>query len=106
MKEFEVEVTVRSKFKIQIDENVYNEKSMEEWRKFFFDFHDLEEHAAHIAQHKARHNDRFIEGYGIPLVNGKVPPFGQPDELINKDINVIVEYEDEVDTDVIEIEEE
>jgi hypothetical protein len=103
MKEFEVEVTVKSKFKIQIDENVYDEKKMEEWRKFFFDIHDLDEHAAHIAQHKARHKDRFIEGYGVPLVDGKVPPFTQPEELVNRDINIVVEYEDEVETEVNEV---
>jgi len=100
---FECTVERTDKYIIEFDENVLDEKWMEEFRKVFFNFDGLDEHAEQIAQMRARFENSFIEGYGIPLLNGKKPPYAD-DKYLNKAINIIVISEDEeCEVDVEEI---
>jgi hypothetical protein len=106
MKKFECTVTREDKFIIEFDEDIINEEWMEEFRESFYNFHTLKEHAEHIAQFKARFGEHdFIEGYGVPLVNGKIPCFAH-DGSIEKGINIqIVSEDEECEVEVVEINE-
>lgn len=68
MAEYHVDVT--QTFFVELDQTKFTPEFMEEFRKSFYPFFDLEEHAAHIAQLQARGviditvTPEFIEGYG------------------------------------------
>lgn len=89
-------------YEIEFDTDIINEKWMEEFRDFFFDYYTLEEHAQHIAEHRIRIGNGFIEGYGIPLENGEVPPFVKDNE-VNHAINIKTIGTSDTYTDVYEI---
>lgn len=105
MKRFKCTVTREDEYIIEIDENVFDEERLEHFREYFYDFDSLEEHAEHIAQFRARFGDHdFIEGYGIPLVNGKNPRYDNDESSLEKGINIVVVSEDKYcDVDVEEI---
>ncbi len=51
---------------IELDEAKFDEDFISEFRKHFFDFEDVKEHAQHLAQLQARDLlDDFTEGYGL-----------------------------------------
>jgi hypothetical protein len=104
MKRFKCVVTRTDEYIIDIDESKLNEEWMKAFREVFYNFHDLDEHAEHIAQYKARYNsDTFIEGYGTPLVNGKKPAFGD-ERSLQPGINIRIISEDEdCEVDVVEL---
>ncbi|MDX8366797.1 hypothetical protein [Cytobacillus sp. IB215665] len=69
----------------------------------FQHFYTLEEHAEHIAQIRARFGSKFIEGYGVPLENGKAP-YWADDKVVNRAINIKnISEDDDIETDVYEI---
>lgn len=106
MKKFRVTVTREDIYEIEFDEEVYNEEFIEDFKKGFYDFDSLEEHAEHIAQHRARFQQKFIEGYGIPLVNGKEPyVLPQYKNSIAQGLNINILSEDDFDNMEIEVEE-
>lgn len=97
MRVFECEVERTDRYVVEFDEEIINEEWMENFRQYMYDFYTLKEHAEHIAQHRARFGGRFIEGYGIPLENGKVPYWvnkGKEDQ-VNHAINIVVLGEDD-----------
>jgi hypothetical protein len=106
MKRFKCEVRRTDEYIIEIDESKLNEEWMEHFRKYFYDFYKLEDHAEHIAQYKARFNsDTFIEGYGTVLVNGKRPPFGV-EQSLQTGVNIkVISEDDDCYVDVVEIDE-
>jgi hypothetical protein len=74
MKKFKCTVTRTDEFVIELDENVFTEEYMKEFREVFYPFYDLEDHAGHLAWFQAEHDDHpFIEGYGSVLRDGKLP---------------------------------
>ena len=74
MKKFKCTVTRTDDFVIELDENVFTEEYMKEFRDVFYQFHDLEDHAKHLAWVQAQFgDDRFIEGYGSVLRDGELP---------------------------------
>ena len=77
MKKFKCTVTRTDEFVIELDENVFTEEYMREFRDVFYKFYDLEDHAKHLAWHQAEYGgdggNRFIEGYGSVLRNGELP---------------------------------
>ena len=74
MKKFKCTVTRTDEFVVELDENVFTEEYMKEFRDVFYRFYDLEDHAKHLAWFQAEHgDDRFIEGYGSVLRDGKLP---------------------------------
>jgi len=89
MKKFRVIVTRTDEYVIEIDETQYDEKKMQEFRDQFYGFTDLEEHAKHIAQLRARfHSESFFEGYGVIKMNGEFP-FHREGALLEPAINLI-----------------
>lgn len=57
MKKFKVRVERVDEYEIEFDENVINKEFMEDFKKYFYNFDTLEEHAEHIAQFRARFRD-------------------------------------------------
>ncbi|GLO66228.1 hypothetical protein [Oceanobacillus kimchii] len=101
MRKFECRVVREDQYEVEFDEAVCNEEWMEEFRKSFYDFYTLEDHAEHIAQCRARHGRGIIEGYGVPLENGKAPYWADRRQ-INYAINIKVISEDnDVNVDII-----
>lgn len=50
---------------VEIDDSMFTETFMEEFRESFYPFYDIERHVEHIAQLEARGMlDEFTEGYG------------------------------------------
>jgi len=108
MKKFKCVVTRTNEYIIELDENVLTEEYMKEFREVFYNFHDLEDHARHIAQFNARFDEEsFIEGYGHVLRDGKLlfsfsdyeeDGSRKPDEKLRKPaegINIITDCDDE-----------
>ena len=94
MKRFKCKVERVNEYIIEFDEEVLNEEWMKYFRSVFFNYHELDEHAEHIAQMRARFEQSFIEGYGVPLVDGKIPSFAD-EKSVNKAINIVIVSEDE-----------
>lgn len=106
MKKFRVTVTREDEYEIEFDEEVYNKEFIEDFKEYFYDFDSLKEHAEHIAQHRARFQQEFIEGYGIPLINGKEPyVLIQYENSILHGLNINIISEDDFDRMNIEVEE-
>lgn len=62
---FDVEVTRTSTVEVEIDEDEFDEKFMEEFRSYMYDFDTIEDHVRHLAQLAARESaSGFVEGYG------------------------------------------
>lgn len=70
-----MKILVTSTINIELKEEAFTEQFMEDFRKSFFPFFDLEDHAKHIAQLLAREVieevegkyrgvEQFVEGYG------------------------------------------
>jgi hypothetical protein len=93
MKRFKCTVERTDEYIIEFDENVINDEWMEGFSSYMWKVTEHEELAEHIAQFRARFGERFIEGFGRPLENGKKPTWAEDDEL-NKAINVQVVSED------------
>lgn len=65
MKTFDIEVTQTAT--VKLDETKFTPEFMEEFRKYFYDFYTIEDHAEHLASLAARgviETPCFIEGYG------------------------------------------
>jgi hypothetical protein len=106
MRKFKCEVTRTDEYIIEIDENIINKEWLDDFRKHFYGFTGLREHAKYIAQFRARFGEHdFIEGYGIPLVNGKNPRYDNDESSLEKGINIRILSEDQnCDVDVEEME--
>jgi hypothetical protein len=110
MKKFHCNVTIEYDYIIEIDDEKFAnlDEDIEEgiggkaWRHYFFDFETWHEHAEYLAKRKSL-GDQFIEGYGIPLVNGKNPRWDNVENDLNKGINIQVISEEDVYVDTTEI---
>ena len=110
MKKFHCNVTVEYDYIIEIDDEkfVNLDDDAEEgiggkaWRHYFYDFETWEDHVEHLAERKAL-GDEFIEGYGIPLINGKNPRWDKDESSLQKAINIQVISEEDVYVDTTEI---
>jgi hypothetical protein len=98
-------VTTTNEYIIEIDENVINEKWMQDYREDFTNLKTLKDHAANIAWNRAHYGHDFYEGYGYVMQNGKMPCFTESgSQYIEKGINLIVVSEnDEIEIDSEEI---
>ncbi|MFE3576868.1 hypothetical protein [Lysinibacillus sp. NPDC059133] len=109
IRKFEVEVVRTDKYVIEIDDEVINEKWMDDFSQVFYDFYKLEEHAKHIAQFRARFNNSrmdagYIEGYGMPYLNGQKSIFEKNESMHQPAINIrVVSEDDDIEMDVTEI---
>lgn len=67
-------VEVTTQITVTVDESMFDEDFMREYKEAFYPFHSLEDHLEHLAQLKARGHlgyiDPFIEGYGLAATMG------------------------------------
>lgn len=107
MKKFKVTVIREDEYEIEFDEEIFNKKFIEDFKEVFYNFDSLEEHAEHIALHRARFGQKFIEGYGIPFVSGRKPLiYGDKEEKqVAYGLNINIISEDDFDYMDIEVKE-
>lgn len=102
MKKFKCTVTRETTMEVEIDESIWTPEAIGVWSKSFYNAHDLSGVAEHVARLKSIYDDgEFIEGIGVPMVDGKSPYPYIKDDGIAKDINICHQI---IDTDV-EVEE-
>ena len=103
MKKFRCTVTKETTMEIEIDESVWTEEEIAEWQKHFYEAEDLKAVVEHVATMKSEYEDGdFIEGFGIPMINGKKPYDFLNDEDITTSINICDQSVD-IDVNVDEI---
>lgn len=103
MKKFRCTVTKETTMDIEIDDSVWTDEEIKEWQRHFYEADNLKEVVNHIASMKAECKDGdFIEGFGIPMVNGKKPYEFLNDDDIATSINICNQSVD-IDVDTIEI---
>ena len=103
MKKFRCTVTKETTMEIEIDESVWTEEEIAEWQKHVDEAGDLQAVVERSATMKAEYEDGdFIEGFGIPMVNGKKPYDFLNDDDITTSINICNQSVD-IDVDVDEI---
>lgn len=83
MKRFKVTVTREFECEIEIDDEALNANSedgdfLTAFRKGFYDYYEWSEHAEHIAR-EFMNDTVFMEGYGVPYVDGKPQVFHKDD---------------------------
>jgi len=101
MKRFKCKVIREDEYIIEFDEDIINDEWMEEFRKYFYHFDDLEEHAEHLAQLRARTESQFMEGYGNITIKHKG---GWVEKREETGVTIIIKSEDEYqDVEVEEI---
>jgi len=101
MRTFKCTVTRETTMEITIDDSVWTDEEIKEWSKHFQDADDLGELVERLAAMKVNYNDgEFMEGFGIPLIDGKKPYsfLDQVEESIN-----IRNQEESIDVDVEEV---
>lgn len=88
--------------KLNLMKNFFNQEFLDYFKEYFYDFDDLEEHAEHIAQFRARFGEQH-------MVNGKLPFIAKmrEDELksVNHGLNINIIREDDSWEMEIEVEE-
>lgn len=105
MKKFKCTVTREYEYEIEFDENVWTDEELKEWSSVFTDVDNLQELAELLAEYKTKYDSgEFIEGFGIPMINGKKPcVFGNPNPDIEKSVNINIIDESYVSVDSDEI---
>ena len=88
---------------IDIDDSIWTDEAIETWSKVFNEAVDLSEVVGQLAVLKSESDDgEFIEGFNIPLIDGKKPYDFIKDCDVSNDINIIDEHcEITVDVDCI-----
>lgn len=104
MRKFKVRVERVNDYEIEFDEDIINNEFIESYKEYFSDIETLEEHAENIAIFRARFGEGFIEGYGNPMVNGRMP-FMVKEENVEKGINIKIISEDNPNDIYVEVEE-
>lgn len=103
MKKFRCTVTKETTMDIEIDDSVWTDEEIAEWQRYFYEANDLEDVVSHIASMKAEcENGDFIEGFGIPMIDGKKPYEFLNDDDITTSINICNQSVD-ISVDVDEI---
>lgn len=103
MRTFKCTVTRETTMEISIDDSVWTDEEIEEWDKHFQDADSLVELVERLAIMKTNYEDgEFMEGFGVPLINGKKPYSYIDDKQIEESINICNQKES-VDVDVDEI---
>jgi len=96
VRRFKCEVTRVDEYIVEIDETVINEAWMAEFRKSFYSFMGLADHARHLAQFQARFGSlRSPEGYGMVKRNGEFAFTRDPNAYKEEAINIVIVSEDD-----------
>lgn len=102
MKKFKCTVMKQTDMIIEMDDSVWTPEAIKKWSEYFYDADSLSDVAGHLARMKSeQENGVFLEGLGIPIINGQKPFPYLADDDMNQSINICME---ETHTDV-EIEE-
>lgn len=84
------DVVVQQTVRVHFDEKMFSEEFMTDFRRYMYDFHDIDSHVAHLAQLHARgiaNNSSFIEGYGPAKDIGiKFEVVGQGEEVLEPEM--------------------
>ncbi|MFZ2992560.1 MAG: hypothetical protein WA061_02480 [Microgenomates group bacterium] len=73
IRKIKVEVVQTKEIEVELDDEIITDEFNADFRKYFYPFYDLEDHAEHLAQFRARFEDEsFIEGYGHVLSDGQL----------------------------------
>lgn len=103
MRTFKCTVSRETTMEITIDDSVWTDEEIKEWSKHFQDAEDLGELVERLAAMKVNYNDgEFMEGFGIPLIDGKKPYSYLKDDQIEESIS-IRNQEESIDVDVEEV---
>lgn len=95
MKKFKCTITKETTMEIEIDDHAWTSESIKEWSDSFYNADNLSEVVEHLAIMKSEHEDgEFIEGFGIPMVNGKKPYTYLSDDDVDKTINICSQESD------------
>lgn len=108
MKTFNCKVTREYEYEIEVDERVWTKEELKNWSSVFTDIDNLQELAEYIASIFTNYNKgEFIEGFGIPMINGREPYVREENrEDINRNININIITDGELSVDSDEISEE
>lgn len=99
MKKITVEMTRIDKVEVELDPEFFNDAWFEDFNKYFYDYEDLSEVAEYITYNIVHNRSSFIEGIGIPLIDGG-KPYGVEEDEVNEHVNVIYNpYATEVECD-------
>ena len=99
MKKFKCTVTKETTMEVEIDDSIWTKEQIAEWQNHFYDAENIEDVVSHVARIKSEYEDgEFIEGFGIPMINGKTV---YPDLKVNS-INICNQNSD-VNVEVDEI---
>jgi hypothetical protein len=106
MKKIKCTVTKVYEYEVELDEKVWTEEELKNWSTCFCDVDDLQELAEQLSLRKTDYEDgQFIEGFGVPMINGKKPfVWGDNKDSINEsvNINIITDGEADVESEVID----
>lgn len=97
MKKFKCTVTKETTMEIEIDDSIWTKEQIAQWQRYFYDAENLEDVVEHLAELKSEYKDgQFIEGFGVPMVDGKVVYSDSQKNSINicnqnSDVNVEVD---------------
>ena len=105
MRKYKVEMTRTNVVRVEFDEAFFNEEWFEGFRDFFYDYFTLDELAEYIIFNVIENNQRFIEGIGYPLFDGRNPYVREGQEKdINEHVNVIINiYDTDAEFEVEEV---
>lgn len=93
MKKFKCKVTKETTMDIEIDDSIWTDEAIETWSKVFNEADNLSEVVEQLAVLKSEYEDgEFIEGFNIPLINGKTPYVFIKDSDVSNEINIIDEH--------------
>lgn len=101
MKKFFVKVETCNEYEIEIDDETLGDDFLTNFHRYFAEFESWQEHAKYIGT-KTAQGQSFIEGYGVPMMNGKKQPFTDEGSM-NKHINIDVLTENDIEVDCYEI---
>lgn len=89
MKKFKCTVTKETIMEIEIDDSIWTPKEIKNWSKSFYSADNLEEVVEYLAKMKSEHEDgEYIEGFGIPMINGHKPYSYLSDDDMNNSTNI------------------
>lgn len=106
MKKFKCTVEKTYTYEIEFDETIWNEQALKDWSSVFTDVDDLSELAIILAKYKTTYEaGEFIEGFGIPMINGKEPFVWNAleKEGVNHNININIIEDGEMYVDCEEV---
>jgi hypothetical protein len=105
MKKFRCTVEKTYTYEIEFDETIWTEDNIKNWSEIFYDADDLEDVAKILAGMKTNFEvGEFIEGFNIPMINGKEPYVSKDNiQYLSKDININIIDEDDVHVECEEI---